>query len=75
MPFIPPTGDWNADGYPYYIFPIVGVSVLLLGVVYWTLWTKFWPAVRGHKIVAERVIDESNGEEVVRYRKVKLHRE
>lgn len=70
VPFIPPSGDWNADGYPYYVFPVVGVAVLLIGVVYWTLWTKFWPAVRGHKIVSERVVDD-DGVEVIRYRKVK----
>lgn len=71
VPFIPPAdGDFWADGYPYYVFPVVGVAVLLLGAFYWTLWTKFWPAVRGHKIVAERIIDE-DGVEVVRYRKVK----
>ncbi|KAK0732046.1 amino acid/polyamine transporter I [Lasiosphaeris hirsuta] len=72
VPFIPPDGDWNADGYPYYIFPVVGVGVLILGALYWTLWTKFWPAVRGHKIVSERVIDE-DGNEVIRYKKVKTH--
>lgn len=70
VPFIPPEGDWNADGYPYYVFPVVGVAVLLLGAFYWFLWTKFWPKVRGHKIVSERVIDE-DGVEVIRYRKVK----
>jgi hypothetical protein len=55
------------------VFPVVGVGVLILGGVYWALWTKFWPAVRGHKIVAERVVDEQNGDEVIRYRKVKTH--
>ena len=73
VPFIPPAdGDFWADGYPYYVFPVVGVGVLILGGVYWTLWTKFWPAVRGHKIVAERIVDE-DGAEVIRYRKVKTH--
>ncbi|KAL2259540.1 hypothetical protein VTK26DRAFT_6764 [Humicola hyalothermophila] len=73
VPFIPPAdGDFWAEGYPYYVFPVVGVGVLILGGIYWALWTKFWPAVRGHKIVAERIIDES-GVEVVRYRKVKTH--
>ncbi|KAK3389880.1 amino acid permease-domain-containing protein [Podospora didyma] len=72
VPFIPPDGDWNADGYPYYVFPVVGVAVLLLGAVYWTLWTKVWPAVKGHKIVAERVVDV-DGTEVIRYRKVNAH--
>ncbi|KAK4121535.1 amino acid transporter [Parathielavia appendiculata] len=71
VPFIPPAdGDFWADGYPYYVFPVVGVGVLILGGIYWTLWTKFWPAVRGHKIVAERIVDDE-GVEVIRYRKVK----
>lgn len=72
VPFIPPDGDWDADGYPYYVFPVVGVAVLLLGAVYWLLWTKFWPAVMGHKVVSERIIDD-DGVEVIRYRKVKTH--
>ncbi|KAK3904501.1 high-affinity methionine permease [Staphylotrichum tortipilum] len=73
VPFIPPAdGDVWADGYPYYVFPVVGVGVLILGGLYWTLWTKFWPAVRGHRIVAERIVDEE-GVEVIRYRKVKTH--
>ncbi|KAK3688786.1 amino acid/polyamine transporter I [Podospora appendiculata] len=70
VPFIPPEGDWNAEGYPYYVFPVVGCSVLLLGALYWALWTKFWPWVRGHKVVAERIISE-DGTEVIRYRNVK----
>lgn len=71
VPFIPPTGGSNQDGYPYYVFPIVGVGVLLLGGVYWALWTKVWPKIGGYRIVADRhVLD--NGEEVIRYRKVKV---
>ncbi|KAK8014129.1 amino acid/polyamine transporter I [Apiospora arundinis] len=69
VPFIPPEGDWNADGYPYYAFPVVGVGVLLLGGLYWVCWTKIWPAVGGYKVVAERIEDEE-GNEVVRYRKI-----
>ncbi|VUC26895.1 unnamed protein product [Clonostachys rosea] len=71
VPFIPPIGDWNADGYPYYIFPVVGVLVLVLGGVYWTFWTIILPRIGGYQIVAERTFDE-DGVEVVRYRKVKL---
>ncbi|KAK0736278.1 amino acid/polyamine transporter I [Apiosordaria backusii] len=72
VPFIPPSnGDFWGDGYPYYVFPVVGVGVLIFGGIYWALWTKFWPVVRGHKLVAERIIDEE-GVEVVRYRKVKV---
>ncbi|KAL2173178.1 amino acid/polyamine transporter I [Thermothelomyces heterothallicus CBS 202.75] len=73
VPFIPPAdGDFWAEGYPYYVFPVVGVGVLILGGIYWVLWTKFWPAFRGHKIVAERILDEQ-AVEVIRYRKVKTH--
>ncbi|KAH6889656.1 amino acid permease-domain-containing protein [Thelonectria olida] len=64
-------GSWNADGYPYYVFPVVGVGVLILGGVYWLLWTKVLPRIGGYKIVADRTFDE-NGTEVVRYRKVSV---
>jgi hypothetical protein len=69
VPFIPPTGPWNADGYPYYVFPIVGVSVLLLGIFYWFCWTKVWPKLGGYKIVAQRH-EDAQGIEHVRYVKV-----
>ncbi|KAH7091712.1 amino acid/polyamine transporter I [Auriculariales sp. MPI-PUGE-AT-0066] len=68
-PFVPPTGDWNADGYPYWVFPLVGCLVLLLGALYWLLWSKVWPKLGGYKIVAERFTNE-HGEEAVRYKKV-----
>ncbi|CAI4215534.1 unnamed protein product [Parascedosporium putredinis] len=69
VPFIPPNTDWNAEGYPYYVFPVVGWGVLLLGVAYWVGWTKIWPKIGGYRIIAERTIDE-DGAEVVRYKKV-----
>jgi amino acid transporter len=69
VPFIPPTGPWNAEGYPYYVFPIVGVSVLLLGVFYWFCWTKVWPKFGGYKIVAQRH-EDAQGIEHVRYVKM-----
>jgi len=71
VPFIPPTGSWTADGYPYYVFPVVGVGVLLLGAVYWVAWTMVLPRIGGYKVVAERSFDE-NGVEVVRYKKVEV---
>ncbi|KAK1959758.1 amino acid permease [Colletotrichum sublineola] len=69
VPFIPPTTSWTADGYPYYVFPIVVIGVLLLGVIYWAFWTKVLPAIGGYRIVAERIYDQE-GHEVIRYRKV-----
>ena len=71
VPFIPPEGSWNEEGYPYYVFPVVGVLVLVLGVIYWGFWNKILPRFGGYKIVAERTFDES-GAEVVRYRRVEV---
>ncbi|KAL7622631.1 hypothetical protein AAE478_008144 [Parahypoxylon ruwenzoriense] len=70
VPFIPPNGDWNSAGYPYFVFPVVGVGVLLLGGVYWVCWSKIWPAIGGYRIEAHRIV-EDDGAEVVRYKKTK----
>ncbi|KAK4142327.1 amino acid permease-domain-containing protein [Dichotomopilus funicola] len=39
-PFVPPSGGWSADGYPYYAYPLVGLGILFLGVAYWFFWTR-----------------------------------
>ncbi|KAI1204183.1 amino acid transporter [Annulohypoxylon truncatum] len=70
VPFVPPNGDWNAQGYPYFVFPVVGVGVLILGGVYWACWSKLWPAIGGYRIEAHRIV-EDDGKEVVRYKKIK----
>ncbi len=70
VPFIPPTSGWDAEGYPFFVFPVVGVGVMLLGAVYWVGWTKVWPKLGGYKIIAERLIAD-DGVEVVRYKKIK----
>ncbi|KAK0636422.1 amino acid/polyamine transporter I [Bombardia bombarda] len=72
-PFIPPNSDWNADGYPYYAFPLVGTGVLLFGAVYWALWTKVWPWLGGYVVTAEKTVDE-HGIEVIRYKRVALQK-
>ncbi|KAF4510261.1 hypothetical protein G6O67_002163 [Ophiocordyceps sinensis] len=74
VPLMPPRGDWNAGGYPYYVLPVVGVGVLLLGAVYWALWAKVLPCLSGSKVVCERAFDEE-GVEVVRYRTIAVTRQ
>ena len=71
VPFIPPDGVQDPDGYPYFVFPIVGVGVLITGAFYWLLWTRVWPKIGGYKIVPERYVSEVDGSETVRYRKVR----
>lgn len=74
VPFIPP--NESSTSYPYYAFPVVGVGVLLVGVLYWVLWAKVWPKIGGYKVVAERVVvsesESGDMQEVVRYRKVQV---
>lgn len=53
-PFVPPNSDWNADGYPYYAFPLVGTGVLFLGAVYWLVWTRVWPEPDEYLVVDGR---------------------
>jgi hypothetical protein len=71
VPFIPPDGPKDAEGYPYWVFPVVGVAVLLFGGVYWVAWTRVWPRVGGYGIVAEKTVSEVDRSEVVRYRRVR----
>ena len=70
VPFIPP--DEKETTYPHYVFPLVGISVLLLGAAYWVYWAVVKPAIGGYKIVTERFVEDGN--EVVRHRKVKNKR-
>jgi amino acid transporter len=72
VPFIPPNGGTDPDGYPYFVFPIVGVGVLLLGAFYWYLWTRVWPKIGGYRIVADRFVSDVDGHEVVRYKKISI---
>lgn len=37
IPFVPPNGTVSNDGYPYWVFPITGISIMALGAIYWLL--------------------------------------
>lgn len=62
-PFVPPNGDWNSDGYPYYAYPLAGTAILLLGALYWLVWTRLWPEWTNLPITESLVVDEE-GEDV-----------
>lgn len=71
VPFIPPdSGDNDPEGYPFYVFPVVGVAVLLGGAVYWLIWKKLLPKIWGYTIETEHRISDVDGSETVRYIKV-----
>lgn len=67
-PFVPPN-IVDIDGYPFYVFPIVGLLVPGLGAVYWLGWTKLFPKIGGYRVEAERSVGP-DGEEVIRYIRV-----
>ncbi|TGZ82347.1 amino acid permease [Ascodesmis nigricans] len=69
VPFIPP--DEPSTSYPHYVFPVVGVGVLILGVFYWAIWAKLKPKLGGYRVEAERIVEDGN--EVIRYRKAKVN--
>jgi hypothetical protein len=69
LPLVPPNNFRNAQGYPYYIFPVAGLGILSLGVLYWVGWAKVFPLWGGYRIEATRSVGEDGGE-VVKFRKV-----
>ncbi|KAF2671184.1 high affinity methionine permease [Microthyrium microscopicum] len=44
-PFIRPPGGKGDTSLPYWLYPIVGIVVLIGGVIYWTLWRVVYPKV------------------------------
>lgn len=46
-PFIRPPGGKGDTSLPYWLYPIVGIAVLLFGVVYWAVWRKALPKIGG----------------------------
>ncbi|AEO56501.1 hypothetical protein MYCTH_2090611 [Thermothelomyces thermophilus ATCC 42464] len=64
-PFMPPNSDWNADGYPYYAFPLVGTGVLLLGALYWLVWTRLWPEWTSFAVTDALVLKEDGEDAAV----------
>ena len=52
------------------MFPVVGLGVLSVGVIYWYLCAKVLPKLGNYKIYVERETLE-DGNEVVRYKKIR----
>lgn len=70
-PFIPPTEGQNIyESLPYYTHCLIGIGILLSGVVYWLVWAKVLPKLGHYKLVRETYIDEMDGWERHRFRRV-----
>ena len=71
VPFVPPRSHSGGNlGYPFYVFPVVGVTVLLLGGLYWAIWAKLAPRLGHYRLEAQTLL-AADGTKSVRYVKVK----
>ncbi|KAH9937963.1 amino acid transporter [Amylocystis lapponica] len=53
-PFLrPPGGIGDTPPLPYYLYPLVGIAVMALGVVYWAAWRKL-PKLFGYELVSRK---------------------
>lgn len=51
-PFLrPPGGVGDTPPIPYWVYPIVGIAILIGGVLYWTIWRVVLPKVGGFQWV------------------------
>lgn len=66
MPFIPPTKD-TGSSLPYYLSPVVALSILALGVVYYVGRFLLLPWVFRYRLDLVAV-DLSDGSRVSRYK-------
>ncbi|KAL3481103.1 amino acid/polyamine transporter I [Aspergillus californicus] len=55
-PFIRPPGGKGDTSLPYWLYPIVGIVVLCLGIVYWAVWQKILPAIGGYRLEPEHEV-------------------
>ncbi|KAL2840933.1 amino acid/polyamine transporter I [Aspergillus pseudodeflectus] len=55
-PFIRPPGGKGDTSLPYWLYPVVGIVVLVAGVVYWGIWQVVLPKLGGYRLVPEHVV-------------------
>ncbi|EAQ91425.1 hypothetical protein CHGG_03360 [Chaetomium globosum CBS 148.51] len=54
---------------PYYVFPTLGTSLLVIGTGYWLVWAKVLPAFGYH--IQHEIVQMPDGSERVKYKRVK----
>lgn len=69
-PFLRPPGGKGDTSLPYWLYPVVGIVVLVAGVLYWFLWQKLAPRLGGYHYL-EQKIALADGTVVTKFLKVK----
>lgn len=70
-PFLRPPGGKGDTSLPYWLYPIVGISVLAGGVVYWAVWYKIMPTIGRYRLVPKHETLK-DGTVVVVYKRKKI---
>ncbi|KAF1994410.1 hypothetical protein P154DRAFT_557269 [Amniculicola lignicola CBS 123094] len=52
-PFFPPKEGTRKGGIWYATYAVVGVSIILLGLLYWYVWTRLIPRLKGYRLEEE----------------------
>lgn len=69
-PFLYPPNGKGDTSLPYWLYPIVGIVVLVGGVVYWAVWRKLLPWLGGYDLEQEKV-ELADGTIVTTFHRVK----
>lgn len=70
-PFLYPPNGKGDTSLPYWLYPIIGIVVLVSGVVYWFVWRKVLPRIGRYELV-ERKERLDDGTVFATFDKVKL---
>lgn len=71
-PFIRPPGGKGDTSLPYWLYPIIGIVILIGGVVYWVFWRVVIPKLGGFSWVETKEV-LSDGAVVTRFVKGEKH--
>lgn len=69
-PFLRPPGGKGDTSLPYFLYPLVGIAVFGLGIVYWAVWRLFLPKIGNYNLEPQKS-HLKDGTTVVTYVKVK----
>ena len=70
-PFLRPPGGKGDTSLPYWLYPVVGIVVLVCGVLYWFVWRVLLPGVGRFEYV-ERKMTLKDGTVVTVFDRVKF---
>ncbi|KAJ8514783.1 hypothetical protein ONZ45_g7728 [Pleurotus djamor] len=74
-PFLPPAnGRGDTPPIPYYVYCLVGIGIMWLGVFYWATWRVILPKVFGYELVPRKEVLE-DGTVVTLFSRKKVHTE